>query len=92
MGARTIYAELLAVSFGLILQGGNTPLHLATWMGQKEVVKLLLEKGANVHVANRVGAATLAIKFNDFVIYPICACRVEMFRFTGRRGTTIRPY
>jgi hypothetical protein len=29
-------------------------LHLATWMGQKEVVKLLLEKGAIVHIANRV--------------------------------------
>ena len=36
-------------------QAGNTPLLLALWGGHKEIVKMLLDKGATVHIQNRAG-------------------------------------
>ena len=34
-------------------QGGNTPLHHASWYGQVDSIKILLDKGANIdHVDN----------------------------------------
>jgi hypothetical protein len=38
----------------LLLQNGNTPLHLAAFKGFKEVVGQLLAAGAAVNVANEV--------------------------------------
>jgi ankyrin repeat protein len=34
---------------------GMTPLHLAAWNGHKAIAKLLIEKGAELFVQNRVG-------------------------------------
>mmetsp|Transcript_30427 Transcript_30427/g.47665 ORF Transcript_30427/g.47665 Transcript_30427/m.47665 type:complete len:292 (-) Transcript_30427:281-1156(-) len=50
--------------------GGNTPLHLATWLNQKESVKILIEKGASVHVKNRAGNYPVqwAARHNDTTI------------------------
>ncbi|KAI8621607.1 hypothetical protein BC830DRAFT_1093362 [Chytriomyces sp. MP71] len=43
--------EDLDIAFG----GGNTALHLATLLGAKDIVKLLLERGANRHARNTKG-------------------------------------
>lgn len=40
--------------------GGNTALHLATWMGKKEAVRMLLDHGASINVRNRAGNFPLA--------------------------------
>ncbi|KAJ3225434.1 hypothetical protein HK099_006805 [Clydaea vesicula] len=39
--------------------GGNTALHLATFLGAREVVKLLLERGANRNIVNGKGFSPL---------------------------------
>ncbi|KAI8835972.1 hypothetical protein BJ741DRAFT_549255 [Chytriomyces cf. hyalinus JEL632] len=49
--------EDLDVSFG----GGNTALHLATLLGAKEIVKLLLERGANRQARNTKGFAPVDV-------------------------------
>ena len=38
----------------LCTQDGDTPLHLAAWKGNVESVKLLVQNGANVQIANKV--------------------------------------
>ena len=40
--------------FALIFQFNLTPLHLAAWYGQRAVVELLLQHGANVNAVDRV--------------------------------------
>lgn len=47
----------LDIPFG----GGNTALHLATFLGAREVVKLLLERGSNRTNKNGKGFAPLDI-------------------------------
>jgi ankyrin repeat protein len=47
----------LDITFG----GGNTSLHLATFLGAREVVKELLENGADRTVKNGKGFAPLDI-------------------------------
>lgn len=50
-----VTCQTLSVSFSSgFFQGGNTPLHLAAYMGRVEAVQLLLAKGASVHNTNRV--------------------------------------
>ncbi|EGF81881.1 hypothetical protein BATDEDRAFT_87290 [Batrachochytrium dendrobatidis JAM81] len=41
--------------------GGNTALHLATFLGAKEIVKLLLERGANRTIKNSKGFAPVDV-------------------------------
>eukprot|EP00960_Hanusia_phi_P027671 746948-Hanusia_phi.AAC.6 len=50
--------------------GGNTPLHLATWMNKKEAAKLLVQHGAPVNVRNRAGQHPVAwaARHNDTAI------------------------
>ncbi|KAJ3068799.1 hypothetical protein HDU98_008092 [Podochytrium sp. JEL0797] len=49
--------EDLDISFG----GGNTALHLATLLGAKDIVKLLLERGASRQVRNSKGFAPVDV-------------------------------
>lgn len=35
------------------VQLGDTPLHAGAWKGRVDVVRLLLERGANVHATNK---------------------------------------
>src|SRR5262249_58619106 len=42
-----------------VMDGGHTPLHLATKAGQLGVVKALLEAGANVSLRDREGKTAL---------------------------------
>ncbi|KAI9346464.1 ankyrin repeat-containing domain protein [Obelidium mucronatum] len=49
--------EDLDISFG----GGNTALHLATLLGAKDIVKLLLERGASRQVRNTKGFAPVDV-------------------------------
>ncbi|KAJ3275174.1 hypothetical protein HK104_003948, partial [Borealophlyctis nickersoniae] len=47
----------LDVTFG----GGNTALHLATFLGARDLVKLLIERGANRSVRNAKGFAPVDV-------------------------------
>ena len=38
----------------VIAQDGNPALMMAAWWGRTEVVSLLLEAGANIHLQNKV--------------------------------------
>ena len=38
---------------------GDTPCHLAAYRGNTDVVNLLLEEGADVHICNRQGKTSL---------------------------------
>ncbi|TPX46126.1 hypothetical protein SeLEV6574_g03400 [Synchytrium endobioticum] len=46
--AERTFKEDLDITFG----GGNTALHLASFMGAKDLVQLLLEHGANASIKN----------------------------------------
>ena len=50
------FCEVISVSLNMsvITQGGNSALMMAARMGMAEVVSLLLEVGANVHLQNKV--------------------------------------
>jgi hypothetical protein len=49
---------------------GNTPLMLATWMGQAKAVQMLMDHGASVHVQNRASNTPViwAARHNDTTI------------------------
>jgi len=48
-------------------ESGATPLYVAAAMGRSDVVKLLVEKGADVNLATRAGATPLhAALSNEF--------------------------
>ncbi|KAH9249592.1 hypothetical protein BASA81_012666 [Batrachochytrium salamandrivorans] len=51
------FKEDLDDTFG----GGNTTLHLATFLGAKDLVKLLLERGANRSIRNSKGFAPVDV-------------------------------
>ncbi|KAJ3208560.1 hypothetical protein HDU67_006678 [Dinochytrium kinnereticum] len=53
---RTVKDDL-DVTFG----GGNTTLHLATFLGAREIVKALLERGANRTIKNAKGFAPVDV-------------------------------
>ena len=38
----------------LILQRGETPLYMASWIGHDKVVEVLIAAGADVNLANKV--------------------------------------
>ena len=46
---------LLTPIFWILLQDGFTALKLASWNGHSEVVQQLLEAGANIDAADKVG-------------------------------------
>ena len=46
--------HLLTCYNGIVLQDGNGPLHIASFNGHLEVVKSLIEAGANVYQENKV--------------------------------------
>ena len=48
-------SSLVMMSFTYILQG-DSPLWIASFSGHLEVVKTLIETGANVNQTNKVGA------------------------------------
>jgi ankyrin repeat protein len=41
----------------ILIQGGNTALHLATFLGAQDVVRALLDRGANRTMSNAKGFA-----------------------------------
>ena len=55
---KMVYVIIVTIAFILLMnvyaQNGNTPLHLASWGGNPEVVKLLVQSHANVNVKNNV--------------------------------------
>ncbi len=53
--ARDIIERTLAADLDVPFGGGNTALHLATFLGAREVVKLLVERGADPAIKNAKG-------------------------------------
>jgi hypothetical protein len=43
------------------VQNGDTPLHLACWNKQLEVISCLLEHGADVNIMDKVSSATSGV-------------------------------
>lgn len=70
--------------------GGNTPLHLAAYMGRVEAVQLLLAKGASVHNTNRAGNTALqwASRHNDTTIVSLLIQRGADVRHADNTGFT----
>jgi len=61
--------------------GGNSPLHLAAWMGHVRMAELFLDWGANIEHATRMGNKPLhRAAYNG---------RTEMARFLLKRGANI---
>ena len=50
------FCEVISVSLhmSVITQDGNSALMMAAWQGMTEIVSLLLEAGANLHLQNKV--------------------------------------
>ncbi|KAI8803543.1 hypothetical protein BJ742DRAFT_828663 [Cladochytrium replicatum] len=59
--ARDIIERTLKDDLDLTFGGGNTALHLATFVGAKDLVKLLLERGANRALRNSKGFAPVDV-------------------------------
>ena len=58
------------VMMTLILQDGWSPLHTACFNGRLDIVKTLIEAGANVNQANKVQCVgRLHVSFSVIVIY-----------------------
>eukprot|EP00286_Rhodomonas_abbreviata_P018249 CAMPEP_0181310138 /NCGR_PEP_ID=MMETSP1101-20121128/12421_1 /TAXON_ID=46948 /ORGANISM="Rhodomonas abbreviata, Strain Caron Lab Isolate" /LENGTH=277 /DNA_ID=CAMNT_0023416737 /DNA_START=117 /DNA_END=946 /DNA_ORIENTATION=+ len=70
--------------------GGNTPLHLAAYMGQTPAVRLLLEKGASVHATNRAGNTALhwAARHEDTAILAMLLDKGSDARAEDKSGFT----
>ena len=49
------YISLTTLACPVVLQGGDTPLLVASSAGHHEAVQALLDKGADVNLANKVG-------------------------------------
>ena len=72
------------ISPNAIDEFGNTPLHYALYYGHVDVVKLLLESGANLHYCNHTGKTPVdqletafAIKRIDEATYSACKAILE---------------
>ena len=65
--------ELCKILMGLVLQNGLSPLHMASQEGHLDVVKTLIEAGANIHQADKVRTQTY------LHMYDIKACDQYVF-------------
>ena len=50
--------ELCKILMGFVLQDGLSPLHMASQEGHLDVMKTLIEAGANIHQADKVRTQT----------------------------------
>ncbi|KAL3083404.1 hypothetical protein niasHS_011206 [Heterodera schachtii] len=64
---------------------GNTPLHIACMLGNKDIVQLLLEKGAKVRSRNNAGWNALdeAIAYGDIGLDKIVISAFRMGQPSG---------
>ena len=46
--------KLRKILMGFVLQDGRSPLYMASWKGHLDIVKTLIEAGANIDHANKV--------------------------------------
>ncbi|ORX79269.1 ankyrin [Anaeromyces robustus] len=59
--AKDIIDATLKDDLDLTFGGGNTALHLATLLGERDVVKLLLERGADKSIKNNKGFSPIDV-------------------------------
>ncbi|KNC96505.1 uncharacterized protein SPPG_08094 [Spizellomyces punctatus DAOM BR117] len=59
--AKDIVERTLQDDLDITFGGGNTALHLATFLGARDIVKLLLEQGANRKITNAKGFAPVDV-------------------------------
>ena len=57
-----MYTVTTAACVSLLLQSGDTALHLACFHGYLDIAKLLVEHGANLHIVNKVSSACAALQ------------------------------
>ncbi|KAJ3145092.1 hypothetical protein HK101_002545 [Irineochytrium annulatum] len=55
--ARDVVERMTDEDLDAVFGGGNTALHLATFLGARDLVRLLLERGANRTIKNAKGFA-----------------------------------
>ncbi len=59
--AKDILERTLKDDLDIVMGGNNTALHLATFLGVKDVVQILIERGADRTVANSKGFTPLDV-------------------------------
>ena len=67
--------KLSKILMGFVLQDGLSPLHMASQEGHLDVVKALIEAGANINQANKVSTHTYPCMTSTPVINTdLCKC------------------
>ena len=62
----------------LLLQDGNTALHLACVFGYTEVVQYLLTNGANLSATNKVSHKTIFLLFVCLKLQNVMSCEFSI--------------
>lgn len=61
--------EILLLIVLLLIQKGNTALHISSLAGQAEVVKILVKRGADINSQSQVSLCTLLLKSFNAAIH-----------------------
>lgn len=58
----------------LLIQKGNTALHISSLAGQAEVVKILVKRGADINAQSQVSLCTLLFKLFNYAFSSKLSC------------------
>ena len=74
----------------LVLQDGYSPLFTASIKGHSEVVKILIEAGANVNQGDKVRTVHPSAESLCYTKYSVCAC--EIYKLLSMQTTETLAY